>query len=142
MDEEEWLTCANVGRLRRHLRSLPGSRGRRWMLFNCACCRRIWTLLGKSSRMFIETVERHADSVSPPPLGDVWEWEQKAQYAVYEEFRRDLAFRIHHHAATAAASIKKEGCKTAEEVAIAVAMFAPKEGVLNVNAALSVKAAE
>jgi hypothetical protein len=34
---------------------------RKWVLFNCACCRRIWDNLPEPCRAYVEAVERYAD---------------------------------------------------------------------------------
>jgi hypothetical protein len=129
MTEEQWLMCNKTAALLRHLRSLSGSRWRRCMLFNCACCRRIWHLLRDGSRRFVETVERHADAVPPPRRGVFWEWEKEA-FAYYDGPWLNPDTRACIAADQAACSVKQENNKTAEEAAIAVGRLARKTGNL------------
>jgi hypothetical protein len=63
MTEEEWLTSSDPRRL------LDGVHGRgsrrRWRLFACACCRRIWPAVrDPRSRHAVELAERYADGLA------------------------------------------------------------------------------
>src|SRR5579883_1438873 len=135
MNEEQWLTCKKTAVLLRYLRSLTGSRWRRWMLFNCACCRRIWGLVGKGGRMFIETVERHADDLPPLRRRVLWEWEKKAQEEPFSGPWLNPDHRACRAAASAAVSVKREDNSTAEEAAIAVARLRRNGGILETKEA-------
>jgi hypothetical protein len=105
------------------------------MLFNCACCRRIWPLLREGSRKFIETVERHADDVPPPRRSDFWEWEKKAREEPFNGPWLHTDHRACIAAVNAAVSVKLENNATAEEAAIAVARLAPRPAALTMKAA-------
>lgn len=71
MTEIQWLEWPHPRILLRYLRrdadwtmwlSDPESIPRKWRLFACACCRRIWHLLNKHEREMVEISERLADS--------------------------------------------------------------------------------
>jgi hypothetical protein len=62
MTEEEWLTAEHPTALLRHLHKSRGASERKYRLFACACCRRIWPMLtGRTRRWAVETAERYAD---------------------------------------------------------------------------------
>src|SRR3954452_16180734 len=69
MNESEWLASTNPAEMLDHLRERRvhvGKTGRRKLrLFGCACCRRIWRLLGKKERGWVEWAERIADGAPP-----------------------------------------------------------------------------
>lgn len=79
MNERKWHTATSTAEMLRHLRSRPGSRVRRALLFNCACCRRVWHLLKEGSRRFLETVEQCAATNPMPRRGQSWEGETNAR---------------------------------------------------------------
>jgi hypothetical protein len=60
----DWRTCADPYAL---LELLPGDAGgRRWRLFACGCCRRVWYMLrDRQSRRAVEVAERFADGAAP-----------------------------------------------------------------------------
>ena len=70
MTEEEWLTSTDPQAMLAFLKGRIGdSRGRPWnrkfFLFACACCRRVWHLYGEgSSRRAVEVTERFADGLA------------------------------------------------------------------------------
>jgi hypothetical protein len=69
MNEAEWLESTNPTEMLDHLRDQRvhvGKAGRRKLrLYGCACCRRIWELLGKKERGWVEWAERIADGAPP-----------------------------------------------------------------------------
>jgi hypothetical protein len=63
MDEREWMERNNLGKMLDFLES--GGSERKWRLFACACCRRIWHLLSEQwERSAIEVGERYADELA------------------------------------------------------------------------------
>src|SRR4051794_21339957 len=71
MDEREWLTCGEPGRLLDHLAWLPAlppeeGRRRKALLLVCACCRRRWSRLSPAGRRAVEVAERFADGAATP----------------------------------------------------------------------------
>jgi hypothetical protein len=65
MNEEEWLRGDDVGAMLAFLRG-KGS-DRKFLLFACACCRRIWPYLPNAeARRFVEVTERRADQILRP----------------------------------------------------------------------------
>jgi hypothetical protein len=61
MTEAEWLECTQPDPMLRQLDKKSPRHRRKWHLFNCACCRRIWELLPGPCRAYVEAVERYAD---------------------------------------------------------------------------------
>lgn len=59
MTETEWLACEDWERMLGFLRGRVDDRKLR--LFGCACCRRLWPLLGDRSRMGVQLSEQYAD---------------------------------------------------------------------------------
>src|SRR5262249_48951560 len=62
MSDDEWLACTDPAPMLEFLRGKGSDRKFRW--FACACCRRVWHLLGhtnSSSRRAVEMAERFVD---------------------------------------------------------------------------------
>jgi hypothetical protein len=59
MTEAEWLAIPDVSTMLKHLRGR--ARPRKFRLFACACCRRIWEALTPNARRAVEQAERYAD---------------------------------------------------------------------------------
>jgi hypothetical protein len=59
MTEAEWLAGTDISRMLRHLRGQAGPR--KFRLFACACCRRVWEALTPTHRGAVESAERYAD---------------------------------------------------------------------------------
>jgi hypothetical protein len=58
--EAEWLACTDTGPMVVFLRGKATDR--KWWLFACACCRRVWHLLSdERSRRAVDVAERYAD---------------------------------------------------------------------------------
>ncbi len=73
MTHAEWLACNTPVAMLTSLRSQMSER--KVLLFGCACCRRIWDLLGEPcSRSAVEVAEQFAD-------GQVGQSERIAAYA-------------------------------------------------------------
>lgn len=64
MTEAEWFACADPDRMQEYLRRAARPSDRKFRLFGCACCRRIWDLLDDRSRHAVEAVERFADGLA------------------------------------------------------------------------------
>jgi hypothetical protein len=63
MTEAEWLACADPRPMLGHLRGRVSARKLR--LLTCACCRRVWDLLGdERSRQAVEVAERFTDGAA------------------------------------------------------------------------------
>src|SRR5690348_9132101 len=59
----DWPTCADPYALLELLPDDPD--GRRWRLFACGCCRRVWYMLrDRRSRRAVEVAERFADGAA------------------------------------------------------------------------------
>src|SRR5436305_13146604 len=59
MTEAVWLAATDVSRMLRFLRGQAGPR--KFRLFACACCRRVWEALSPGQRRAVELAERYAD---------------------------------------------------------------------------------
>ncbi len=66
MTEEQWLNGTRLEPMLNHLHRNAIVSDRKLRLFACACCRRLWPLLGERARRVIEGVEQYADGL----LGD------------------------------------------------------------------------
>ena len=68
MTEEEWLKCRYPRTLYSAARTLTNSHlkkvRRKFRLYACACCRKIWPLLTEKGRAAVEASERYADGES------------------------------------------------------------------------------
>jgi hypothetical protein len=63
MTEKEWIECDDVPKLLKYLVERASSR--KFRLFGCACCRRIWHLLvDERSRNAVGVAERYADGLA------------------------------------------------------------------------------
>jgi hypothetical protein len=64
MTEAEWAACPDVPRMLAFLGASGGRwkcGARKWRLFGCACCRRLWPLLDETNRRAVDVAERFAD---------------------------------------------------------------------------------
>src|SRR5882724_87704 len=63
MTEQDWFESPNLASVLAYFRDKTSERKLR--LFVCACCRRIWSVLGdERSRMAVEVAERFADGLA------------------------------------------------------------------------------
>jgi hypothetical protein len=74
MTEAEWMACTNPAPMWDYCEK---SSTRKWQLFACACCRRIWHLLAKQPEAFrqlLEMCEQAAEGLlTSEQLQDAWE---------------------------------------------------------------------
>jgi hypothetical protein len=72
MTEDEWLEAADPEPMLQYLQTgllEHLGRNRKFRLFACVCCRRIWHLLtDPRSQVAIEVAERYADALVPSPV--------------------------------------------------------------------------
>jgi hypothetical protein len=62
MDESEWNACTDPVEVLRFLQDIGRASDRKFRLFACACCRRIWQRIPEPcSRRAVEVSERYAD---------------------------------------------------------------------------------
>src|SRR5690348_1688573 len=64
MKESRWRTCADPDQMLRFLWGRVSERKLR--LFACACCRRVWDLLGEPRRRAVEVAERVIEGQATP----------------------------------------------------------------------------
>lgn len=62
MTEAEWLACGDIRTLLEYMTGRAGSR--KFRLFGCACCRRIWHLLDERCRHAVAVAEWYADGLA------------------------------------------------------------------------------
>ncbi len=63
MTESDWATCADPQKMLAFLRGKVSDR--KFRLFSCACCRRIWHLLSDNpSRWVVKVAEAYADGMA------------------------------------------------------------------------------
>jgi hypothetical protein len=58
MGPEDWAACTQVDLMLKRLE--PKKHRRKWVLFNCACCRRVWDQMPEDCRAYVEAAERYA----------------------------------------------------------------------------------
>ena len=80
MSEAEWLTGNRSVPMLLSIRDTADER--KVLLFNCACCRRIWSHLGRADQMAVNDVERVVDDPAA-----IREWQSRIE----PERRADLA---------------------------------------------------
>ncbi|MGE3809088.1 MAG: hypothetical protein AB7K24_30865 [Gemmataceae bacterium] len=61
MTENEWQSCSDPEAMLDWLRQSDTVSDRKFRLFGCACCRRIWRFLDEAGRGFVEILERYVD---------------------------------------------------------------------------------
>jgi hypothetical protein len=62
MTEQQWLCCTDPAKMLDFLRASGRASERKFRLFACACCRRIWESLGEEvDRRAVEVAEQYAD---------------------------------------------------------------------------------
>jgi hypothetical protein len=64
MTEAEWMASSDLWPMQKYLEETRSGSDRKWRLFACACCRRVWDLLDDVCRNAIETAERFADGMA------------------------------------------------------------------------------
>lgn len=70
MTEQEWLECQDIKQLLEYM--VVRSSSRKFRLYGCACCRRIWHLLpDEQSKNAILVAEQHADGLATDDELDV-----------------------------------------------------------------------
>jgi hypothetical protein len=62
VSEQEWLACEDIQLLLEYM--VERTSNRKFRLFGCACCRRIWDLLNEQSRNAVLVAERYADGLA------------------------------------------------------------------------------
>lgn len=81
--EEHWFTSGNPERME-HFLGQRGSR-RRWRLFACACCWRIWPLLSDEAKHAVSVAERQAEGLaSPVEVEEALEQSQRALLSAWQ----------------------------------------------------------
>jgi hypothetical protein len=127
MTEEEWLACSDPEQMLHFLRR-KGS-DRKFLLFACACCRRIWPLITDDrSRKAVEMMERDVEQpVGEPEYTTVFWDAQNATGDEDEDSEDDPA-----HSAAEAAYSTIPGSPNLERVfcAMATAAYAAKARLL------------
>ena len=58
MGPKDWAACTQVDLMLKGLD--PKKHRRKWVLFNCACCRRVWDQMSEDCRPYVEAAERYA----------------------------------------------------------------------------------
>jgi hypothetical protein len=142
MNEQEWLTATRPAPLYQHIGTLARKVERLRYLFNCACCRRAWGLLGESSRRFVEYAERRPDMVPLPDGSYPWEGEDKARGWQDEQPWPHRDQRACLAAASAALAVRSSSHTPADHASIAVARLSPREHFETAKAAEQLVQAE
>src|SRR6266851_7257690 len=127
MTEKEWLACAVPEQMLEFLRS-KGS-DRKFLLFACECCRRIWPLITDDrSRKAVEMMERDVEqSVGEPEYNTVF-WD--AQDATGDEVERSEEDPAYNAAEAAYSTIPGSPSVGRVFCAMATAAYAAKARLL------------
>jgi hypothetical protein len=61
MTESEWLSSSDIDRMLKFLHGRTNDR--KFRMFACACCRRVWHLLDERCRRLVEMAEQYLDGL-------------------------------------------------------------------------------
>jgi hypothetical protein len=148
MTEAEWLTCEDPITMLAFLRGRGSER--KFRLFGCACCRRIWDLLPSDlNRQAVRAIEEHPESVSGeqypegvfshPVLSEAIRASSRvegehvrspAYWAVkdlgrsyYKMTPRESSFHVAHRAASSAIAVRPRQAEAAAQAALLRCIF-------------------